>query len=57
MNETWTVKILEEKLGGRRGRGRPRLSWIDAVEDDVRDMGIRRWRESKLWIEMNGHQL
>jgi hypothetical protein len=45
MNETETVKkIFEEKLGGRRGRGRPRLRWIDDVEDDLRNMGIKRWR-------------
>jgi hypothetical protein len=45
MNETRTVnKISEEKLGGRRGRGRPRLRWIDDVEDDLRTMGIERWR-------------
>jgi hypothetical protein len=41
MNETRTVKkIFEEKLGGRRGRRRPRLRWIDDVEDDLRNMGI-----------------
>jgi hypothetical protein len=45
MNEIRTVKkIFEEKLGGRRGRGRPRLRWIDDVEDDLRNMGIKRWR-------------
>jgi hypothetical protein len=44
MNETRTVKrIFEEKLGGRRGRGRPRLRWIDDVEDDLRNIGIKRW--------------
>jgi hypothetical protein len=45
MNEIRTVKkIFEEKLGGRRGRGRPRLRWFDDVEDDLRNMGIKRWR-------------
>jgi hypothetical protein len=42
MDETRTVKkIFEEKLGGRRGRGRPRLRWNDDVEDDLRTMGIK----------------
>jgi hypothetical protein len=42
MNETSTVKkIFEEKP---RGRGRPRLRWIDDVEDDLRNTGIKRWR-------------
>jgi hypothetical protein len=45
MNETRTVKkISEEKVGGRRGRGRPRFRWIYDVEDDLRNMGIKRWR-------------
>jgi hypothetical protein len=42
MNGTGTVKkIFEEKLGGR---GRPRLRWIDDVEEDLGNMGIKRWR-------------
>jgi hypothetical protein len=45
MNETRTVKkIFEEKSEGRRGRGRPRLRWINDVEDDLRELGVRRWR-------------
>jgi hypothetical protein len=45
MNETRIVKkICEKKLGGRRRRGRPRLRWIDEVEDDLRNMGIKLWR-------------
>jgi hypothetical protein len=44
VNENRTVKkIFEEKLGGRRGRGRPRLRWMDDVEEDLRNMGIKRW--------------
>jgi hypothetical protein len=45
MNETRTVlKIFEEKLGVRKGSGRPRLRWIDDVEDDLRNVCIKRWR-------------
>jgi hypothetical protein len=47
INETRTVKkIFEEKLGGRRGRGRPKLRWSDDVED-LRNMGIKRWRSKR----------
>jgi hypothetical protein len=45
MNETTSVKkVFEGKLEGRRGRRRPRLRWIDNVEDDLRKLGIKRWR-------------
>jgi len=45
MNETRSVKkIFEGKLEGRRCRGRPRLRWINDVEDDLRKLGVKRWR-------------
>jgi hypothetical protein len=54
MNETRSVKkILEGKLEGRRSRGRPRLRWINDVEQDLRKLGVKR----KHWKERNGHQL
>jgi hypothetical protein len=49
MNEARIVKkIFEENLEGRRGRGRPRLRWINDVEDDRRMFGVKRWRR-KAW--------
>ena len=49
MNETWSVqKTFEEKLEGRRGKGRPRLRWINDVEDDLRKLGVKRWRTKAL---------
>ena len=49
MNETRSVKqIFEGKLEGRRGRGRHRLRWIDDVEDDLRKLGVKRWRAKAL---------
>jgi hypothetical protein len=45
MNETRSVKkIFEGKLEGRRGRGRLRLRWINDVEEDLRKLGVKRWR-------------
>jgi hypothetical protein len=49
MNETGSVKkILEGKLEGRRGRGQPRLRWINDVEDDLRKLSVKQWRMKAL---------
>jgi hypothetical protein len=49
MNEDRIVKkIFEENLEGRRGRGRPRLRWLNDVEDDLRMVGVKRWRRKAL---------
>jgi hypothetical protein len=49
MNETSSVKkIFEGKLEGRRCRGRPRLRWINDGEDDLRKLGVKRWRTKAL---------
>jgi hypothetical protein len=49
MNEARIVKnIFEENLEGRRGRGRPRLRWLNYVEDDLRMLGVKRWRRKAL---------
>jgi hypothetical protein len=49
INEARIVKkIFEEKLKERRGRGRPRLRWINDVEEDLRMLGVKRWRKKAL---------
>jgi hypothetical protein len=49
MNEARIVKkIFEEKLEGRRGRGQPRLRWINDVVEDLRMLGVKRWRKKAL---------
>jgi hypothetical protein len=45
LNETRVArKILDDKPGGKRRRGRPRHRWLDDVEADLRSRGVKRWR-------------
>jgi hypothetical protein len=37
-------KIFDSKPEGRRKVGRPRLRWLDDVENDLRVMKVKRWR-------------
>jgi hypothetical protein len=37
-------KVFVSKREGRRDIGRPKLRWLDDVEDDIKALGIRRWR-------------
>ena len=49
MDETGSVKkIFEGKLEGGRCRGRPRLRWINDVEDDLRKLDVKRWTAKAL---------
>jgi hypothetical protein len=41
-------KLLEGKSGRREKEGGPRLRWIDDVETDLRNLGVKRWRSSAL---------
>jgi hypothetical protein len=38
-------KIFDSKPEGRRKVDRPRLRWLDELEDDLRVMKVKRWRK------------
>jgi hypothetical protein len=44
MEPAWLKKVFISKPEGRRDIGRPKLRWLDDVEDNIKALGIRRWR-------------
>jgi hypothetical protein len=37
-------RVMREKTYTRRRRGRPKVRWLDDVQEDLREMGIEGWR-------------
>jgi hypothetical protein len=57
MDTTRTVKKLSEwEPRSSRPVGRPRLRWLDQVEEDLKKMKVRNWKEKckdrRLWNEI-----
>jgi hypothetical protein len=45
-NDDRTVKkVFLGKTNGRRKAGRPKLRWLDCLENDLKSMGVKRWRK------------
>jgi hypothetical protein len=44
-DERMVKRVFLGNPGGRRKPGRPRLRWLDCVEDDLKTLGVRRWRK------------
>jgi hypothetical protein len=58
MDTTRTVKKLTEWVPCSRTMGRPRVRWLDQVEEGLKKMNVRNWRERekckdrRLWNEI-----
>jgi hypothetical protein len=38
-------KAFLGKSNGRRKVGKPKIRWLDCIENDVKSMGVKRWRK------------
>jgi hypothetical protein len=51
-------KVFVGKPYGRRKAGRPKLRWLDCIENDLKSMGVKRWREKAedicMWYRCEG---
>jgi hypothetical protein len=44
-DERMVKRVFLGNPGGRRKPGRPRLGWLDSVQDELKTLGVRRWRK------------
>jgi hypothetical protein len=45
-DERMVKRVFLGNPEGRKKPKRPRLRWLDCVEDDLKILGVRRWRKS-----------
>jgi hypothetical protein len=50
-DERTAKRVFLGNPGGRRKPERPRLRWLDCVEDDLKTLGVRRWRKRAEYCE------
>jgi hypothetical protein len=38
-------RVMRERIYTRRKKGRPKVRWLDDVQEDLREMGTEGWRK------------
>ena len=41
-DDDWVKRCTNMEVEGRRGRGRPKRTWMDVVQSDLRRLNIKR---------------
>jgi hypothetical protein len=44
-DDSTVKKVFLGKPDGRRKTGRPKLRWLDCIENDLKSMGVKGWTE------------
>ena len=47
-NERTLKKIFNTQPDGKRSVGRPKLRWVDGVDQDARILGVKNWKKAAL---------
>jgi hypothetical protein len=43
-DSTMPKRVMRERIYTRKKRGRPKVRWLGAVQEDLREMRIKGWR-------------
>ena len=43
-DQQWVKKCIDSKVDGSAGRSRPRKSWLECVNDDMKKFGLKKER-------------
>jgi hypothetical protein len=49
-------RMIRQKIYTRRKRGRPKVRWLDDIQEDLREMGIEGWRRKAKEANSTGGQ-
>ena len=55
--DDWVRSSMEMAIEGKRGVGRPRMTWVKAVESDMRVKGLMMKEDAEDWTKWRAMSL